>query len=83
MKKWCFPLKNYQYSVPEGEHPGAFLKERKYHLHEGVDLYAEDGEDVFSVEKGEVYKILPFTGKKAGSEWWNDTQAIIIKGKSG
>jgi len=80
---WLFPLKNYQYSIPEGDHPGSFLKERKHHFHEGIDLYGKDGQEVYSVENGTVHKILNFTGEKANSPWWNNTDAIIIKGSSG
>lgn len=80
---WLFPLKNYKYSIPEGDHPGSFLKERKHHFHEGVDLYGKDGQEVYSVENGTVHKILNFTGEKANSPWWNNTDAIIIKGSSG
>ena len=83
MKKWKFPLKNYIYDIPESNHPGSFLKERKFHFHEGVDLYAKDREDVFAVEKGTVHCVIDFTGASCGSPWWNETKAIVIKGKSG
>ena len=55
MKKWFFPLENYEYSIPEGEHSGAFLRERKYHLHEGVENYKttkrEIGQKIISIIK--------------------------------
>lgn len=69
--------------IPLLPHPGAFSKMRKYHQHEGVDLYCEENDEVRSIEDGIVIKIKQFTGKNVGSEWWNDTWCIMIKGKSG
>lgn len=80
---WYFPLDHYPFSVPEKDHPGAFLKERKFHFHEGVDLYTKPNAKVYAVEDSIVYKILKFTGEKAGSPWWNNTRAIVLKGNSG
>ena len=34
-------------------HPGSFAFERRYHVHEGVDLYCREGEPVYAVEAGE------------------------------
>jgi hypothetical protein len=44
---------------------------------------------VFAVEDGEVISVENFTGPNADagregpSPWWNDTQAVLVKGKSG
>ena len=82
---WKFPLKNYPYEIPllEKGDKGAFAYERKYHVHEGVDLYAEDGDPVFCMEDGVVEHIKPFTGEIAGSPWWNNTFAVFIKSATG
>lgn len=55
----------------------------------GVDLYCEQGTEVISCEDGIVVSIPWFTGQYAltndgiPSNWWNDTIAILIEGKSG
>lgn len=74
-------LKNYDFysEVPALPHPGAFGKIRKNHIHEGVDLYCEDGDKVYSMEKGKIIKIDAFTGKHAGSDWWNDTWYVLVQ----
>lgn len=64
--------------IPVGNHPGAFGVQRKNHIHEGVDLYCEDGDEVCAMFDGQVVYIGHFTGTKAGSPWWNDTQCIMI-----
>lgn len=72
-----------QTEVPEKNHPGSFGYIRKNHIHEGIDLYAEDGDEVYAMESGIVTIIIPFTGKIAGSNWWNDTYSILIESESG
>ncbi len=69
--------------IPIDGHLGAFGTQRKHHRHEGVDLYCNPGESVHAVESGVVVNILPFTGPSAGSEWWNDTKAVMVEGESG
>ena len=78
-----FPLKNYKYEIPQGEHLGAFGTPRKYDTHTGIDLYCNMGDRVHAIEDGEILAIEWFTGPKINMPWWNDTQAIAIKGKSG
>lgn len=74
-----FPLKEYQYTLPvAGIDPGGFSTKRKYDIHTGVDLYCEDGQEVFSMADGEVVAIENFTGQNAGSPWWEDTQAVVV-----
>lgn len=69
--------------IPIKEHVGAFGAKRKMHIHEGVDLYCLEGEPVYAIEDGNVVLIENFTGPKAGSDWWNDTNAVHIEGKCG
>ncbi len=69
--------------IPLKPHPGAFGVLRKHHTHEGVDLYATEGEAVYAVEKGVVIAVEDFTGPKAGSPWWLDTQSVLIEGAVG
>lgn len=68
--------------IPLGSHPGAFGVTRKNHIHEGVDIYCHQGDDVIAVECGVVVKIIPFTGEFANSPWWNNTYAVIVKHKN-
>ncbi len=71
--------------LPVGQHPGAFGVKRKYHSHEGVDLYAPVGAAVKAVEPGVVVAVKPFTGPHAGPSLahWLDTWAVFVEGASG
>ena len=69
--------------IPTYEEPGSFGFKRKYEIHNGVDIYCKDGSNVYAVEKGIVVDIKPFTGKQNGTDWWNNTWAICVKGQSG
>lgn len=62
---------------------GKFGAIRKYDIHTGVDLYCEPNSVVYALEDGIVIDVIDFTGKVAGSPWWNDTKVILIKGASG
>jgi murein DD-endopeptidase MepM/ murein hydrolase activator NlpD len=74
-------LKSYQFhtEIPQLPHPGAFGKERKNHNHEGVDLYCENNDEVYSMSKGKVIAIEAFTGVHANSPWWNDTWCVLVE----
>lgn len=69
--------------VPLPPHPGAFLAVRKNHQHEGIDLYGLPGDAVLALEAGVVVYCGPFTGPKAGSPWWADTQCVMVRGMHG
>lgn len=69
--------------IPLGAHVGAFGMKRRNHIHEGVDLYAHAGDEVFAMEDGIVRAVLPFTGKSVGSPWWNETSCVLVEGESG
>lgn len=69
--------------VPISPHPGSFAFKRTHHTHEGIDLYVPDKTNVYALEDGVVVKIEDFTGSKAKSPWWHDTQALLVEGKSG
>lgn len=64
--------------IPLGEHPGSFGFKRANHIHEGVDLYAENNDEVLSINEGKIIGIFPFTGQIAGSDWWNDTWCVLV-----
>lgn len=80
-----FPLIEYNYKIPKENDLGAWSVKRKYNCHEGVDLYAKKGQEVYAIEDGVIVGIENFTGDKANppSPWWNNTIAILVKGKSG
>jgi murein DD-endopeptidase MepM/ murein hydrolase activator NlpD len=78
---WRWPLWAGPAELPD--EPGRFGAIRKHDVHTGVDLYTYPGMSVLAVEPGVVVGIEKFTGPKAGSPWWNDTQAILVEGESG
>lgn len=65
------------------DYPGSFGAVRKHDIHQGLDLYCESGTWVLAIEPGAVIDIEWFTGHAAGSPWWNDTQAVLIRGQTG
>ena len=70
-------------ALPLAPHPGAYGVQRQNHVHEGIDLYCPAGTAVCAVESGEVVAVIPFTGVQAGSDWWENTDAVLIEGQSG
>ena len=60
-------------------HLGSFGKVRKNHIHEGIDLYCENNDEVSAMEDGIILDILPFTGIHANSPWWHNTFCVLIK----
>ena len=72
-----------QIEIPTHPHVGSFGVRRRHDVHSGVDLYANVGTPVYAVEEGVIVAIDPFTGKDADCDWWNDTWAVYVEGKSG
>jgi 3-polyprenyl-4-hydroxybenzoate decarboxylase len=64
-------------------HPGWFGSTRKHDIHAGVDLYCGPSHCVAPFEDGEVVAFGQFTGEGVGSPWWNDTEYVSVKGRSG
>lgn len=89
--RWQFPIDfHWTRGVPTGHHPGAFGFQRKHDIHDGVDIYVPEFLDrgdaqvtVKAVEPGTVIAIAPFTGPKVGMPWWEDTDVVLVHGKSG
>ena len=81
---WIYPISGWDtYGTPVGDHPGAFGVRRKHNIHEGVDIYCDDGARVRAVEDGVVSNICWFTGPFAGSPWWRPTMAVMVEGATG
>lgn len=78
---WPWPLFEGPRVWPD--RPGQFGTMRKHDVHTGVDLYTYPGMTVMAVEPGVVVAIEDYTGPKAGSPWWFDTQAVLVEGTSG
>lgn len=78
-----FPLKNYKCQIPTGIEFGAFGVTRKFDIHTGVDMYCNAGDECLAMEDGIVIAVEFFTGPSVDMPWWNDTQAVAIKGASG
>lgn len=62
---------------------GRFGTMRKHDIHTGVDLYCPPETTVRAYDSGHVVNVCDFTGDKAGSPWWNNTQAILIESDLG
>ncbi len=75
------PYYKYIVELPIKDHPGSFGYVRKNHIHEGIDFYCENNDEVFAMEDGVVLDIKNFTGESVGSPWWNETQMIFIQHK--
>jgi len=78
-RPWTWPLftlPRETWVLPVGK--GAFGAKRKHDVHTGVDLYCPNGTPVQALTVGRVIKVVDFTGKKAGSPWWEDTQAVLV-----
>lgn len=74
----------YDVYIPVGDHPGAFGAVRKNHIHEGIDLYANNGDRVYAMVTGKVVAIIEdFTGPGCGMPWWNQTSALAIEDENG
>lgn len=74
----------YDTMIPTGDHPGAFAAVRKNHIHEGVDLYANNGDRVYAMVTGKVVAVIEdFTGPGCGMPWWNQTSALAIEDENG
>lgn len=69
--------------IPVLPHPGAFSCVRKNHIHEGIDLYCLENENVYSMESGKVVNISIFTGEDVATPWWNTTWCVMVEGFSG
>jgi len=69
--------------IPRYDEPGSFGAIRKYDIHQGVDIYCHEWAGVHAVEDGNVVDSYQYTGSSVGSEWWNDTWCIKVKGLSG
>lgn len=84
MKGWTWPLPNcVPWTIPLGNHLGAFGVKRKHDIHTGVDLYAPEDHPVHAVEDGTVVAIDYFTGPEVEMPWWETTRAVSIAGESG
>lgn len=78
------PMPDYtNWDVPIFPHPGSFKAIRKNEIHTGVDLYAEEGTIVQPIESGTIVNIVKFTGEHAGLPWWENTWAVLVKGRTG
>lgn len=72
------PVMDGIYHIPSQGHKGAFGTVRKNHVHEGVDIYCREGAVVRAIRDGMVTGAYHFTGEKAGSPWWNDTECLLV-----
>lgn len=76
-------LKVSEVGIPLAPHVGAFGVKRKHHIHEGIDLYADEGEPVWAINEGVVTSIYIFTGPVVGMPWWRETWAMAVQDETG
>lgn len=81
MKYWPVP-DSYFKQIPAKGSPGSFWENRGDRFHCGVDIYAPENSNVYSIEKGKVKEIGIFTSPEI-VKYWNKTLYVIIKGVSG
>jgi murein DD-endopeptidase MepM/ murein hydrolase activator NlpD len=72
-----------EFTMPTEASQGIFGTVRRFDIHTGMDLYCRLGDPVYAIEDGMVVNVCAFTGPEAGTNWWNDTQAVLVEGKSG
>jgi murein DD-endopeptidase MepM/ murein hydrolase activator NlpD len=69
--------------LPFSPHCGAFGAQRKYDIHQGIDLYVHEECPVYAVDDGVVKDVCIFTGEQIGMGWWCTTHAVTVKHTSG
>ena len=79
MTLWLWPLPDAADDVVYTEGPRSFGAVRKHDVHTGIDLVAAPLTQVFNVANGFVEAVVDFTGPEAGSPWWMDTEAVIVR----
>lgn len=67
------------HEIPVGDNPGRFGAERRHHTHEGIDIYCREDTEVCACERGMFMGYFPFTGEHAGSPWWEETWAAVVR----
>lgn len=67
-----------QIQLPIKGHCGSFAYERRFHTHEGVDLYCPVGSTVYTADSGVIERVDWFTGVEANSPWWNSTKFVAM-----
>ena len=72
-----------KYTLPQENSQGWFGGKRKHDIHTGIDLYCNHKDPVYAIEDGVVVNVCHFTGPQVGLDWWNNTEAVLIEGKSG
>lgn len=80
---WIWPVPSVSKNIPGKETQGYFGAVRKNDIHSGIDIYCEPDALIVAVEPGVVINVEKFTGASVGSPWWQETDAIWVRGLSG
>lgn len=70
-----------RFNMPHAQ--GQFGAVRKYDVHTGIDLYCNPKSHCFAIEEGTIIAKGIFTGPVVDTPWWNETNYVVVKGKSG
>lgn len=78
-----FPPLLKHFDVPVGHHFGSFGARRKYSIHCGIDIYADEGTPIYAIEDGKIVEVRWFTGAHVGTDWWLPTRCVSVEGNTG
>lgn len=82
-EKGVWPLpKDRGRMVPSKGSPGSFWEDRQDRRHCGVDLYADPGSKVVSIEEGLVLEVGIFTSPQI-IPYWNETSYVLVENEIG
>ncbi len=81
-KKIAWPLpEGRSRTVPSRGSPGSFWEDRQDRRHCGVDLYANPGAKVVSIEDAFVLEVGTFTSPEI-IPYWNETSYVLVENES-
>jgi len=82
-KKVSWPLpEDRGRTVPSRGSPGSFWEDRQDRRHCGIDLYANPGAKVVSIEDAVVLEVGTFTSPEI-IPYWNETFYVVVENESG
>jgi hypothetical protein len=80
-----FPLKKYKHRLPSPfETAAGFGYSQKNGKHQsGIELYCDEGQEVFAIEESDIIDMFLSTGYGAETPWFQNTYTLLLEGNSG